>query len=854
MADRSLRLEMILSGIDRATAPFRKVQKASADLGKDLKAARDRLKQLDASQKDLEGFGKLETDVVSTTLELKKAKAAAADLQRQFQSAEAPTKRLTDQFTRAREAVARLETKQGEEVRRLSELRGKLEATGVSTGDLAGQQDRLRRETADANRAIDLQKDKLADLSERQKRMDRASGIMSNAGGQAGQVAAVGAAAGAGAYVVGRAIQDNKEIGNQFESRMTTIGQKADLSRQATRKLGDQLRATALIVNQMPEELQAATDTLTGFGLAVPVAVELTNPIGKAATAYEAQAADLSATVFSVMDNLKVEKTAKAAGLALDTMALAGKKGGFEIQDMAASFPSLTAGYAALGQTDISAVADLSAALQITRKGAADGAEAAGNLENVLQKIASPQTVKSFAKMGVDLPAALKKAAAAGKTPIEAIAEITRDTLKGDLGKIGYLFEDAQVQKGLRPLIQNLQEYRDIRAAAGKAGGTIDADFAERQKDAAQPEKAKNIAVNDLQIQAGQQLAPLLTPMNEKITEVVKNFTAWTKENPKLAAVMAKVAVGVGIFLAGIAAIAFIVVPILAVIGLIGAAATALSVPFIAVAGAIAIAVGVIIGLVVGVILAIKQWQTLGPIVAKVFADLVDRVRGAVGFVFNLHSKFVEAGLHVIQGLAAGIGNGLGVVRKAITDAGGQIVEWFKTKLGIHSPSRVFAGLGGFMMQGLEKGLQRGADGPLRRIRDMAGDLTAAMSVTAPDSPQIASLQRVRDKAFAVQDSPQIAPPRVQRIRDMAGGLSAALAVTMAPQASLAAPAAGPGLPPARPAAAARPPIEIHVHIHAAPGMSETALVDQAVARMSQELQRQAPPDRRNASFRDGWG
>jgi hypothetical protein len=66
-------------------------------------------------------------------------------------------------------------------------------------------------------------------------------------------------------------------------------------------------------------------------------------------------------------------------------------------------------------------VADLTAALEIARRGAGTSEEAATNIANLLAKINSPTVTRAFAKnFGVDLPAALKAAYAQGKTPMEA--------------------------------------------------------------------------------------------------------------------------------------------------------------------------------------------------------------------------------------------------------------------------------------------------------------------------------------------------------------------------------------------------------------------------------------------------
>jgi hypothetical protein len=78
--------------------------------------------------------------------------------------------------------------------------------------------------------------------------------------------------------------------------------------------------------------------------------------------------------------------------------------------------------------------------------------------------------------------------------------------------------------------------------------------------------------------------------------------------------------------------------------------------------------------------------------------------------------RFTDYGRQMLAGLVNGITNGLGAVKSAITNAGGQMIGWFKDKLGIHSPSRVFASLGDDTMAGLQRGLQRSQGGPLNAV------------------------------------------------------------------------------------------------------------------------------------------
>lgn len=95
-----------------------------------------------------------------------------------------------------------------------------------------------------------------------------------------------------------------------------------------------------------------------------------------------------------------------------------------------------------------------------------------------------------------------------------------------------------------------------------------------------------------------------------------------------------------------------------------------------------------------------------------------------MAFFKALPTRFAAFGSMVMDGLVHGITEGLGRVKAAITGAGEQTVNWFKQRLGIHSPSRVFAELGGFTMQGLALGLERGRQGPLGVLQGIARQLS----------------------------------------------------------------------------------------------------------------------------------
>jgi hypothetical protein len=135
-----------------------------------------------------------------------------------------------------------------------------------------------------------------------------------------------------------------------------------------------------------------------------------------------------------------------------------------------------------------------------------------------------------------------------------------------------------------------------------------------------------------------------------------------------------------------------------------------------------------------GVSALVLNWSPLG-LFYQAFAGVLR------WFGIDLPAKFSDFGLNIMQGLANGITGALSTVRTAIAGASDSVVGWFKEKLGIHSPSRVFAELGDFTMQGLAVGLQRSQDSPLDQVGGLAKRLTqlgAGIAIGAAAMPALA--------------------------------------------------------------------------------------------------------------------
>ncbi len=785
--DRNLRIRMLLEAADKVTKPLRNIAQGSSRTAQALKATRDRLKEIERAQADVAGFRQLKTGLRSTETELSAAQTRVAELARAMAAAETPTKKLAADFAKAKREAATLKTEHAAQSAELQTVRERMNAAGAATAGLVGHERNLRTAAARTNQELAEQERRLTEVNGRASRFAAGREAFDKMQGRAANMAIGGAASiGTGMSMARPMIAGVKEA-QAFQSGMTDIAQKANMTRAAAEKMGAGLLVASRAANQMPAALQEGVDALAGFGLDPAKAAAMMKPIGRAATAYKAEIQDLSRAAFAVNDNLKVP--IEQTGRVIDVMATAGKAGAFEIKDMAQYFPALTAGYQALGQKGVPAVADLAAALQIARKGAGDAASAATNVENVIQKMASPTTIKKFAKFGIDLPNALKKAYADGKTPLEAIAELTNKALGGDLSKIGFLFEDMQVQQGLRPLIQNLQEYRRIRAEAGGARGTADRDFAGRMKDSA--EQSKRLAVNarTLGIVMGTQLLPFVNAVTSKLNDFASWLGAAAQKHPLLtkvtiisaaaiaalfvvlggaaiavAAIMGPIAImnagliamGVagGIASIGLLPIIGTVAAVVAGVALLGAAAYLIYNNWSAITGffsgiwsgvkaifagglsgilqSILYLDGYVIGALINLGSRAFSWLTtqLPSLLSSGFATAWRAFKAAMQFAFfELPAMFVNLGSMIVQGIVNGIKGAPGALWRAAKGLANSMSDGFKAGAGIHSPSRVFMRLGGYIVEGLTNGIADEEHAPVRRLDGLSRRMAAAIAI-----------------------------------------------------------------------------------------------------------------------------
>ncbi|MBB4287644.1 phage tail tape measure protein [Roseospira goensis] len=611
-----LNLALTIRLMDRATAPLRGIGQAMRGFGRqtrDLSGDLDRLKQqqgaitafrqlkerldqagtaMTAAKTRAEGLGRelgqtrrradalrgeltaAEAEVDRLGREMAATEAPTEEMAAAFKAAEARAEALRTELSRTDDAAEKLDARLGDArvaarraadghrtlAERTERARRELRDLDLSADRLADAQRRVTRETRAATEALARQADQAAAAQRRTEALARARERM-----QRTALAAAGVgAAGYGMMHAGRVGLGWVKPAMEADHAWTALGLVAGATADELDHMRDRVRDIAAATNQDATALREALGFLIGKGLSPGDALAVLDRVGRAATATGADMADMGALTFAAMDTLLV--AAGDVGRAHDIMARAGDLGGFELRDMARTFPQLTANARALGLTGTKAIATLSAALQVAVKGASGPEDAATNLANFLQKATAPETVRNFEKFGIDIKAALREAVLRGENPFDAllaqIAQATGADLEQEMSKaiaagadprmaadalarkfeLGELFGDMQVLNFLAPMLANMEEFRRIRAEALGADGVVDRKFAIMRNTDEERWKALLIAADALKETTGGALSPALGQVADAMTRVVRGTIKWTEKNPELVASLGTVA------------------------------------------------------------------------------------------------------------------------------------------------------------------------------------------------------------------------------------------------------------------------------------------------------------------------
>lgn len=145
-----------------------------------------------------------------------------------------------------------------------------------------------------------------------------------------------------------------------------------------------------------------------------------------------------------------------------------------------------------------------------------------------------------------------------------------------------------------------------------------------------------------------------------------------------------------------------------------------------------------------GVKLLSSLVQSLPKIISNIVAAIPKIISGIVGAIGEGVGAMVEAGKNLIGGLWDGIKSRFTSVIDGVKNFGGSVIDGIKGVFGIASPSKVFEGIGEFLMQGMALGIEDGmgnVEGAMDDLEDILAipddvftDTSADVSVMPIDS------------------------------------------------------------------------------------------------------------------------
>ncbi|SDI36509.1 phage tail tape measure protein, TP901 family, core region [Pseudomonas flavescens] len=770
MAASNLKLQVILSALDRVTAPLKKIQGGSLGAGRALKEARDRLKELNGQQKDISAWRTQRTAAKQTEDALQAARDRVKALGDQMQATGVPTRQMTRDLKAAIRGATELKREHQQNQIQLQGLRNKLNAAGISTRNLGAGEQALKAKIAATNSELLKQETRLKRITQQQQRLARTKDQYQRTQAHAGSMAASGAGGVATGTGILFGMQRLLAPGVEFDTTMSKVQALTGLA-----KGDEQLAALRAQARKLgAETMFSAGDAASGQAFLAmagftPKAIQDAMPglldMAKAGDMDLGRTADIAS---NILGGFRIDPAQMGMVADVLTKAFTTSNMSLEMLGDTMKYVGPVAASAGMGLEQAAAMAGLLGNVGI------QSSQAGTTLRAMLLRLAAPvgPAEKAMKKLGIRA----KDSAGNIRDITAVLGDVAKATEKMGTGdRLEYLkaifgeepaagMAELINQAGAGGILKYLDVVKDHAGAAGRTAkvmadnltGDLDELFS---------------GLDEVRIELFDQQNGPLREFVQGLTVMVGRIGAWVRENPVLTAQITKTVAGLGLLMAVMGGITLALASILGpfamvrfammllgikslglVTGIKAVGSVLLWLGRIAMANPIGLLITVLAG---GAYLIYKNWDAVKAYMAGLWAELKEGFSGGIGSIIatlvnfsplgliyrafagvlsylgvELPSKFTDFGGMLMDGMVNGITAGLGKVKSAITGAGESTISWFKEKLGIHSPSRVFAQLGGFTMAGLGQGLAKGEGEVLKQVASTAKQLTAAGAAT----------------------------------------------------------------------------------------------------------------------------
>lgn len=356
--------------------------------------------------------------------------------------------------------------------------------------------------------------------------------------------------------------------GEEALVRSTSQGAR-NYDRAEERQLLADTRTASRESSQSVIELLKATDDLVDLSWNRKDAAKLNDIIGKVATVYNMGTQDTAKVADVLVHNLGYDND-KGVRHALNLMADAGNRVGFEFPDVAGSFNQIAESFQRRGITGDEAVTEIFSALGTARQTMRDKGETVSALQGWMNTSDGRQMAKRFDIMGVDYARSRADYMKGGMSDFEAGIRVTQRYLKELQGgefmkKFSALEGDSDAQNqlmqafGMGQIFSSPEQIKFINAMNWseyeKKKQTVKNQADPNYLNMAYDQKADTLGVqgkqlkNELSILSstfGEALAPVVRENIDLLKGWLSTATDWVKNNQALVQHYARLAVTAG--------------------------------------------------------------------------------------------------------------------------------------------------------------------------------------------------------------------------------------------------------------------------------------------------------------------
>ncbi|WP_435781720.1 phage tail tape measure protein [Providencia hangzhouensis] len=546
---KDLRLQVILSAVDKFTKPFKSAQASNKKLAETLRQSKQQLKELNNQAKQIDGFKKTKQSLDSASQAYQQATAKVSRLARELSTVQNPTRAQSRELDRAKAAAAKLKAETGTLSASLQHQREALKGSGISTRQLSQAQIKLNSDIASTSRRLQRQEQQLKRVANQEKRMSAAKNSYQNAMGVRNKMAGSGAGMLASGVGLGYAAKKvlvpgyDFEIGMSKVQALTRLDKNSDdykMLREQARDLGATTAFTANEVAQgqafyamagfKPEQIKNAMSGTLSMSLAGDIDLATTADIGsniltgfklnsnemnRVSDALVATFTRSNTNLTMLGDTMKyVAPVASGLGVDLETAAVAaGKLGDAGIQGSMAG-TGLRSILGRLAEPPKMAGEALDKLKIKTR-------DAKGNLRQFTDILA--ELDKKTKKMGTAERAGLFKHIA-GEEAFSALSVLVDQAGSGQLQA---MIAEIKAAKG------------EAEKVAKTMTDNLDGDL-----------KNLTSAYEDVGIQIFGGADSPLRDITKRVTDLIAKFGQWAKKNPELVKQITMITLGLGAVLA----------------------------------------------------------------------------------------------------------------------------------------------------------------------------------------------------------------------------------------------------------------------------------------------------------------